>query len=278
MFAGMTRKHRIGILIGCALVLCLVFLALADVLMPEEGPENQYQRDGELVVDSTHSADGYIRVKCAKKTSKQLKVKVSVGGSDLIYNIPKESTDYIMLPLQFGRVNYTVGLFRNVEGKKYSPVGQVTVAPRGMEDELRCFLYPNQYVNYTADTECVKLASELCKDMTDQAEIFKTIRNYVISNYAYDYIKSVTVQPGQLPDIDYCWKNKMGICQDLSALTIAMLRSQGVPARLMIGTLGSGTAHAWVLAVVDGEDKFFDPTAELGGSSLVDTYTILRWY
>ena len=114
--------------------------------------------------------------------------------------------------------------------------------------------------------------------MTDQAEIYKTVCNYVVKNFSYDFIKSVTVQAGVLPDIDYCWKNKMGICQDLSALTCAMLRSQGVPARLIIGTLGSGTPHAWVLAVVNGEDKFFDPTAELNASNKADTYTTERWY
>jgi transglutaminase-like putative cysteine protease len=70
----------------------------------------------------------------------------------------------------------------------------------------------------------------------------------------------------------------MGICQDLSAMTCAMLRSQGVPARLMIGTLGVNTYHAWVMAVVNGEDKFFDPTAELNASSKTDTYTTERYY
>ena len=183
-----------------------------------------------------------------------------------------------MFPLQFGKVNYTVTLYRNVEGKKYKEVGQVTVSPKGMEDDLRCFLYPNQYVNYTPQTECVKMACELCKDMTSQAEIYKTVCKYVLSNFGYDFIKSVTVKPGMLPDINECWEKKMGICQDLSALTCAMLRSQGVPARLVIGTLSSGTPHAWVLAVVDGEDKFFDPTAELGASAKTDTYTTERWY
>ena len=70
----------------------------------------------------------------------------------------------------------------------------------------------------------------------------------------------------------------MGICQDLSALTCAMLRSQGVPARLMIGTVGANTYHAWVVAVVNGEEKFFDPTAELNASSKTDTYTTERYY
>ncbi len=65
-------------------------------------------------------------------------------------------------------------------------------------------------------------------------------------------------------------------------MTCAMLRSQGIPARLMIGTVGTDPKntiyHAWVLAVVNGEDKFFDPTAEIGGSSKTATYSFERYY
>ena len=88
----------------------------------------------------------------------------------------------------------------------------------------------------------------------------------------------VDVKAGELPDIDGCYDKHMGICQDLSAVTIAMLRSQGVPARLMIGTLGSGTYHAWVTAIVNGEEKFFDPTVEVGAGSQNETYTTERYY
>ena len=277
MFAGMTRKRRLCMLVGLILVLCAEIAALAAVLMPEEGPANKLQKDGELVVDSSHSAEGYILVKVNKKTNKRLKVRISADGNDLNYDLNSDG-NYEVFPLQFGRVNYTVRIFRNVEGKKYAQAGQVNVSPREMEDELRCFLYPNQYVNYTEETECVKIAGKLCKDITEQAKIYKTVCSYVVSNFAYDYIKSVTVKAGQLPDIDYCWKNKMGICQDLSAMTCAMLRSQGVPARLMIGVLGSGTPHAWVVAVVDGKEVFFDPTAELESGSKKHTYTTERWY
>ncbi len=275
MLAGMTHKRRLVLLIGLALVICMaVFISFAEVLMPQQGDIKQV--DGALTVDSSHSADGYIMVK-SEKSKKRLKVRVTVGNSALNYDLNTDG-EYEVFPLQFGRVNYTVALYQNVEGKKYKEKGKVTVSPRDMEDELRCFLYPNQYVNYTEETECVKVACELCKDMTDPEEIYKTICNYVVSNFSYDFIKSVTVQPGKLPDIDECWEKKMGICQDLSAMTCAMLRSQGVPARLMIGTLGSGTAHAWVLAVVNGEDVFFDPTAELNASNKTETYTTERWY
>lgn len=275
MFSRMAKRGKLGLIVVFVLVISVVFLASAEVLMPEASG-TKVQKDGKLLVDSSNSADGYIMVKTAQD-KKRMKLRISIGGSALNYDI-NSNGDFEVYPLQFGRVNYTVTLYRNVEGKKYKEVGQVTVSPKGMEDELRCFLYPNQYVNYTADTECVKVASDLCKDMTAQADIYKAVCNYVVSNFSYDFIKSVTVKPGMLPDIEECWSKKMGICQDLSALTCAMLRSQGVPARLMIGTLGSGTPHAWVLAVVDGEDKFFDPTAELNASSKTDTYTTERWY
>ena len=114
--------------------------------------------------------------------------------------------------------------------------------------------------------------------MSGQADIYKTICEYVKTHFAYDFIKSVTVKAGVLPDIDGCWEKKMGICQDLSAMTIAMLRSQGVPARLMIGMLGANTYHAWLTAIVNGEEKFFDPTAEVNGGSKTETYTTERYY
>jgi hypothetical protein len=243
--------------------------------MPELSGKDK--TDGKLSVNVGHADQGYVMVK-APKTKTKMKVTVETGGTKLQYDINRDG-QYEVFPLQLGRTNYVISLWRQVEGKKYGKIGQVKVAAK-MEDELSCFLYPNQYVNYTAESPCVLKAIELCEGMTDQEKIFKAVTDYVVKNFEYDFIKSVTVagSTGMLPDIEYCWTNRMGICQDLSAMTCAMLRSQGVPARLIIGQLGSGTAHAWVLAVVNGEDVFFDPTAELNASNKADTYTTLRWY
>ncbi len=276
MLAGMTKKRKLGLIVTFALVICVAVLSFADVLMPKAAGK-KVQKDGKLTVDSSNSGEGYIMVKGPKESKKRLKVLVQINGAKLQYDLNGKA-EYEVFPLQFGKTNYKVSLYRNTSGNKYEPIGAVKVSPKDMTDELRCFLYPNQYVNYTEETECVKVACDLCKDMTEQKDIYKAVCNYVVKNFSYDFIKSVTVKPGQLPDIDYCWEKKMGICQDLSALTCAMLRSQGVPARLIIGTLSSGTPHAWVLAVVDGEDKFFDPTAELNASSKTEQYTTERWY
>ena len=93
----------------------------------------------------------------------------------------------------------------------------------------------------------------------------------------YDYVKMVTVKPGMMPDIDECFEKRMGICQDLSSTTVCMLRSQGIPAKLVIGK-ANGQYHAWVQVTLNGEEKLFDPTAILQNMSQPVEYAVERWY
>lgn len=274
MIARMGKKR---IIICAALILAALaaFMAFAFGINLPEASGKTVKKDGKMVIDCSHMDQGYIMVK-GKQSKKRLKVQISTAGAKLNYDLNGDG-EYEVFPLQFGSGKYQVALFENASGKKYAKEGTVKLNVK-MPDELSCFLYPNQYVNYDDKTACVQYATEMCKDMKDQTEIYKAVCNYVTSNFVYDFIKSVTVKPGQLPQIDECWNTKMGICQDLSAMTCAMLRSQGVPARLMIGTVGANTYHAWVVAVVNGEEKFFDPTAELNASSKTDTYTTERYY
>lgn len=274
MAARMGRKR----LIICAALILVVIAAVTAVAIGLKLPQasgKTVKKDGKITIDCSNMSEGYIMVK-GKKTTKRLKIEIATSGAKLRYDL-NSNGEYEVFPLQFGSGKYQVSLYENAKGKQYSKEGTVKLTAK-IPDELSCFLYPNQYVSYDENTACVKYATEMCKDMTDQADVYKAVCKYVTSNFVYDYIKSVTVKPGQLPEIDECWKSKMGICQDLSALTCAMLRSQGVPARLMIGTVGANTYHAWVVAVVNGQEKFFDPTAELSASSKTDKYTTERYY
>ena len=276
MFAGKHGKLVVGIFAMLVLVVCTFVFSLSEILMPVASGKKVLKAD-KLTVDASNADQGYIMVK-GPKTKTRLKVTVEITGTKLQYDLNGEG-EYEVFPLQLGRTNYTVSLWRQVEGKKYGKIGQVKVAAK-MEDELSCFLYPNQYVNYKKDSPCVKEAAEICKGLETDTEKFEAIWKYIVKNFQYDYIKSVTVagSSGLLPDIEGCWKGKKGICQDLSAMACAMMRTQGIPARLVIGTLGSGTPHAWVVAHVDGEERFFDPTAELNASNKSDSYSALRFY
>ena len=268
-------KTRFIVCATLVLVVCAALIAVALGLNLPEATGKTVKKDGKMTVDCSNMSEGYLMVK-AKKTSKRLKLQIATSGAKLNYDLNSDG-EYEVFPLQFSSGKYQVSLFENVSGKKYSKEGTVKLNVK-MPDELSCFLYPNQYVSYDENTACVQEAQKICEGVTNQEEIFDIVRKYVMKNFNYDYIKSVTVKPGLLPQIDECWKNKMGICQDLSALTCAMLRSQGVPARLVIGTVGSNTYHAWVVAVVNGDNRFFDPTAEMNASSKNEQYSTERYY
>ena len=268
-------KTRFIVCATLVLVVCAALIAVALGLNLPEATGKTVKKDGKMTVDCSNMSEGYLMVK-AKKTSKRLKLQIATSGAKLNYDLNSDG-EYEVFPLQFGSGKYQVSLFENVSGKKYSKEGTVKLNVK-MPDELSCFLYPNQYVSYDENTACVQEAQKICEGVTNQEEIFDIVRKYVMKNFNYDYIKSVTVKPGLLPQIDECWKNKMGICQDLSALTCAMLRSQGVPARLVIGTVGSNTYHAWVVAVVNGDNRFFDPTAEMSAGSKNEQYSTERYY
>lgn len=267
-------KKFVSMLLSLVLLFSMMPFVTAEAVMPEAG--KRVKKDGLLSVNYSHSDDGYVMVK-ASEGKKKYKLQVKKGDKTLNYNL-NTNGKYEVIPLQLGNGRYDFTLAQHYAGKKYEPKGSVSITAK-MPDELKAFLYPNQYVNYDDKTSAVVAANKICADMKDQKEIYKTICGYMKSHFAYDYFKSASVKAGQLPQIDDAWKKHMGICQDLAAIMVAMLRSQGVPARLMIGTLNVSTYHAWVTAVVDGKEKFFDPTAVLTGKNDPrSAYKVERYY
>jgi transglutaminase-like putative cysteine protease len=81
------------------------------------------------------------------------------------------------------------------------------------------------------------------------------------------YVKGATVVSSTAQEV---WEQQQGVCQDLTHVTIALLRSVGVPARYVSGYLHSndeagigekvvGESHAWV-EYFDGGWVGIDPT------------------
>lgn len=116
------------------------------------------------------------------------------------------------------------------------------------------------------------MAAELTAGMTDNLEKVKTIYDYVVQNISYDRLLAEKVQSGYLPDIDQVLAKKKGICFDYAALMSAMLRSQEVPTKLVVGYTGSvyqawinvySEEEGWIDAAIyfDGQEwKLMDPT------------------
>ena len=98
----------------------------------------------------------------------------------------------------------------------------------------------------------MKKGAEISDGATDQLGVVSAVYNYVVTNLTYDTAKASSVQSGYLPNVDVVLAQKKGICFDYAALMTAMLRSQDIPTKLVVGYTGN-LYHAWINVYLDGQ-------------------------
>jgi len=195
-------------------------------------------------IDYSNTKDGYVMARFLQSTTKQLRVIVK-GPTETQYTYTlKTNGEFEVYPLSDGNGSYTVTVYEQIEGTKYSTANSVSFTVT-LNDEFAPFLRPNQYVNYKPDSKTVAKAAELIKNTNDLPSKISAIYNYVISNLTYDKELAATVKSGYLPDVDAVLAKGKGICFDYAAVMASMLRSQGIPTKLVVGYAGQAY-HAWI--------------------------------
>ena len=214
----------------------------AHVLVPKADGSETIGGDP-LTLDLSHTDQGYF---IGTMTGNEGKINIQLIGPDSVtYKYFIEETDTpTVFPFTAGSGSYTIMAFQNISGDQYASLFSQVIDVE-LENEFLPFLYPNQYVDFTADSEAVSLAAELTRDLTSDVEALTAIYEYVTANITYDNEKAATVAGNYLPDIDETLSTKKGICFDYASLTAAMLRSIGIPAKLAIGYSAS-VRHAWI--------------------------------
>ena len=237
------------------------------------------------IIDYSNTGDGYVMVKCQEATEKALKVLV-VGPSTTTYTYSlKGNGEYEVYPLSDGNGSYTVTVYENVDGSKYATANTASFSV-ALKDEFAPFLRPNQYVNYNEKSVAVAKATELTGSVSDTVGKIGAIFDFVVGSLTYDEELAQNVKSGYLPDVDAVIAKGKGICFDYAAVMAAMLRSQGIPTKLIVGYTGE-IYHAWInvyseesgwmgsAIYFDGNDwKLTDPTFYQtgGGSESVKQY------
>ena len=120
-----------------------------------------------------------------------------------------------------------------------------------LRDEFLPFLYSNQYVNFTSESATVAKGKEITAACTTDLEKVTAIFNWVTANFTYDYDLAANPPTGYLPVVDQVLEKRKGICFDYAAVMSAMLRSQGIPCKLVIGYAGT-IYHAWINVYIQG--------------------------
>ena len=202
--------------------------------------------NGRATIDASNTSNGYVMI---KYTGGQSRIKIQIAKSTTYtYDLNARNT-YEVFPFTEGNGTYSIKIFENVSGNQYAQVMSQNISV-SLADEFAPFLTPNQYVNFSNGSAAVNKGAELAASAADAIGVVTNVYNYVINNITYDTAKAASVQSGYLPNVDQVLAQKTGICFDYAALMTAMLRSQDIPTKLVIGYSG-GLYHAWVNVYID---------------------------
>ena len=239
--------------------------------MPEASGSLVFAERG-AALDYSNASQGYIMAKYSGTAKIKVLVYFNALSSYYQYDIAS-SGSYAVLPLQSGSGSYRIRFMENLSGNTYAELCSTQISAQ--VEGWGCYLYPNQYVSYTLSSAAVAKAKTLCASSTNNAEKVAAIHKFITANVKYDYNKAKSVQSGYLPNVDSTLSSKKGICFDYSALMAAMCRSQGIPAKLVIGNASVGY-HAWNEVYLDGW-KRYDTTFDAVGQK-VKSYTAEKYY
>lgn len=200
------------------------------------------QKTAKAVIDYSNTSDGYVMVQFTDASEKRLRARVVGPKNTYTYDI--KQGQWTVFPLSDGNGTYQFKVFENVSGTRYCIVASASCNVT-LKDEFAPFIRPNQYVDYGAAEKTMAKAQELTKGLTDPLKKVEVVYNYVVKNLTYDREKASTVKTGYLPVLDTVLEAKKGICFDYASLMTGMLRSQGIPCKLVVGYAGTAY-HAWI--------------------------------
>ena len=215
---------------------------VVSLLPSVEAPGVLVKSGGGAFIDYSNTTQGYVVVRFDNPTQQRLKVQVKGPKTTYTYNLPVRQ--WTAFPLSDENGSYQVVVYENISGNKYATVLSLHLEVV-LEDEFAPFLHGNQYVDYDNAPNTVAKAAALTAGIADPLARVAAIYDYVISTLTYDQELAANVQSGYLPDLDAVLERKTGICFDYAALMTGMLRSQGVPAKLVVGYAGEAY-HAWI--------------------------------
>lgn len=213
----------------------------ANVRVPTASGTTTYE-NGKVLVDASNISQGYVMVRYSGG-KERIKVQITKGAVTYTYDLNARDA-YEVFPFSEGDGTYSLKVFENVSGNQYAQIFSKDLSVT-MADQFLPFLYPNQYVNFSQGNAAVQKGAEVAAGAADEIGIVTNVFHFVVDNLTYDVAKAQSVQSGYLPNIDAVLAARTGICFDYAALMTAMLRTQNIPTKLVVGYTGSAY-HAWV--------------------------------
>ncbi len=177
-------------------------------------------------------------------------------GSEKYQYTIRSVTEY--LPLQMGTGEYSVTLFQYVEEGKFKKAHAETFIVK--EEPRSTFLHSANPVYWDDDMEAIKVAKTITKDAVSDEEKVLAVHDHIAETISYDWAFLENIPYMYVPNIEETFSSRKGVCYHYSALFAGMMRSLGIPTKLIKGFVEDGAYHAWNEVLVNGEWRVLDLT------------------
>ncbi|MBR4163488.1 MAG: transglutaminase domain-containing protein [Solobacterium sp.] len=204
--------------------------------------KDQATGSSDVLIDLSCTDQGYV----ALSVIADARLKFQVMKDDMTYNydIASDGTPSVF-PLQSGDGHYRFRVMKNIVDKKYAELYSVE-ADVVLKDEFQPFIRPSNYASYTQNSKCIKKAAQMAAKAKTKMDIVKSVYEFICKTVTYDTEKAMNVKSGYMPVPDETMTTGKGICFDYASLAASMLRSQGIPTKLIFGYVSpSDVYHAW---------------------------------
>jgi transglutaminase/protease-like cytokinesis protein 3 len=206
-------------------------------------------------IDISTVDQGIVMVQTPDTSSqnKLKKVLVQSGNNKQIFTLPAPFLTG-SIPLTFGNGNYSVTLFEQVQNNEFRRMQTVEVQ-LNLSDPSVVYLQSIQPIMWDKEMEAIKKAEQLTASAYTADEKIGQVYNYLVQLFEYDHEKAAgQMSADYTPDVEAAFQSDSGICYDASALFAAMLRSSGVPVKLVKGYAPDiKEYHAWNEVYIEGK-------------------------
>ena len=207
-----------------------------------DAPGTVSYSNGTSTIDASNTSEGYIMINYTGGSGK-VQVQITNPNGE-VYPYPLGLGAFKAFPLTGGAGTYKIDILENVSADLYSMNLSQTIDV-AIADEFRPYLYPNQYVDYTKESAVVGKGIELSNSSSDDLDYLTKVYDYTIGNITYDNEFAASAPVNYIPNPDNTMATGKGICFDYSSVMSSLLRSQGIPTKLVVGYSGEAY-HAWI--------------------------------
>ena len=255
-----------------------------DHIMPSEEKiqltevANGIYENGYVRINTNTANKGYIEVQSLDPDAESIRVVMHadvqdarLGYGQWHYNSNQKGKSTLKAALTYGNATYEIDIWTTLSSKvlgitRSTRKARLTVTLNNVSD-TGGFLLSTGEVVYSSSMQFIKKADEIAATCSNDFEKVSKIYAWLTSYLDYEIADEGTALGIYKCNLDKVYERGYGACYDYAVILAAMLRSQGIPCKVVFGRYtDSDYGHVWNEIYIDSNGSITTDKVDIGGN------------